>query len=316
MDYHHLFIEFNVGTARQACLNTKVKDAEIESLKAQLLLKETEAAKAVHLCAQVSTVEATEQMHASEIDALKQKNAALENEKVSLDEKVAELQSLVHALEATCFGLRERLSRYENLTDRLEEFQDAQLKVVNEKVAKLDADLAEMACHLEDKFYPHLLTTISGRRWLLTYGMKLVLVKYLNSSEYLTALGAAMSRAIEKGMQYGLAAEIVHCSEGRSLTDVAAYNPSAEANFNSVVQDPREIDFPLLSELKSHKDASVEDIMNVLRLEGPLVDAPGMGDLQPDIEQLKVPIHKSEDQVVLGETSLSFALSVSHSRVE
>ncbi|GKE90722.1 hypothetical protein Tco_1571817 [Tanacetum coccineum] len=41
-----------------------------------------------------------------------------------------------------------------------------------------------------------------------------------------------------------------------------------------------------------------------------------MDSLQPDIEQLKFPIHRYEDQVVLGETSLSFALSVSHSRVE
>ncbi|GKE21988.1 hypothetical protein Tco_1433500, partial [Tanacetum coccineum] len=56
--------------------------------------------------------------------------------------------------------------------------------------------------------------------------------------------------------------------------------------------------------------------MNLLRQEGPLADAPGMGDLQPDIEQLSVPIHRSEDQVVLEETSLSFALSVSHSCVE
>ncbi|GJY13126.1 hypothetical protein Tco_0382435 [Tanacetum coccineum] len=72
----------------------------------------------------------------------------------------------------------------------------------------------------------------------------------------------------------------------------------------------------LLSELKSHKDASVETIMNLLRLESPLVDAPGMSDLQPDVDQLMVPIHRSEDQAVLGSTSLSFALSVSHDRVE
>ncbi|GJW23204.1 hypothetical protein Tco_0033826 [Tanacetum coccineum] len=55
--------------------------------------------------------------------------------------------------------------------------------------------------------------------------------------------------------------------------------------------------------------------MNLLRLDGPLADAPGIGDMQPD-EQLRVPIHRSEDQVVLGETSLSFALTVSYSRVE
>ncbi|GJW08187.1 hypothetical protein Tco_1570610 [Tanacetum coccineum] len=56
--------------------------------------------------------------------------------------------------------------------------------------------------------------------------------------------------------------------------------------------------------------------MNLLRLEIPLVDAPGMTDLQPDMVQLMVHIHRSEDQAVLGLTSLSFALSVSHDRVK
>nr|GEY91407.1 putative transposase (putative), gypsy type [Tanacetum cinerariifolium] len=313
MDYHYLFTEFIVGTARQAFLNAevkmrteyclgerkrleskcekkadllKVRDAKIESLKARLLLKETEAAKVIHLRARVSTSKVMKKKHVSEIDALKQKNVAFENKKGSLDGKVVELQSLMHELEVTCCC--ERLSGYENLTDRLEEFQDAQLKVVNDKVAKLNADLAKMACHLEEKFYPYLLTTISGRRWLLTHGLKLVLVKCLNSSKYLMTFGAAISRSIKKRMQDGLAARIDHGREGTSLTDVAAYNPSAELDFNYALQELCKLDYPLLSELKSHKDASFEDIMNLLRLKGPHVDAPGIGALHPDIEQLKI----------------------------
>ncbi|GKF52942.1 hypothetical protein Tco_0159852, partial [Tanacetum coccineum] len=171
-------------------------------------------------------------MHASEIDALKHKNMALENEKESLDGKVIEFQSSVstkdlelkelnavvsslrsqkdglvgqvHELEATCSGLRDQVSSYKRLKEQIKEFQDAQINIVNEKVAKLDADLLEMALHLEENFYPHLLNTISDWRWLLTYGLKLAVVKCLNSQEYLSALGAAISRAIEKGMQDGL----------------------------------------------------------------------------------------------------------------
>nr|GEV60251.1 transposase (putative), gypsy type [Tanacetum cinerariifolium] len=244
MDYKQLFTECNVRTAHQVCLNAEVRmlteyclserkmlelecvnqanllkarDDEVERLKAQLLLKEAEAAETIRLRYQVFVAEATKKIHADEIETLKQRNVALKTEKNSLDGKVA----------------------------------------------KLDADLAEMVCHLEEKFYPHLLTTISGRRWLLVHGLKLVLVKCLNSSEYLTALGAAISRAIEKGMQDGLAAGIGHGREGRSLTDVAAYKPYAKADFNSALQELC-----------------------------PLADAPGMGDLQPDIEQLKVPIHR------------------------
>nr|GEV46247.1 hypothetical protein [Tanacetum cinerariifolium] len=52
----------------------------------------------------------------------------------------------VHALETTCFGLREQVFGYEHFKERIEEFQDAQMKIVDDKVAKLDADLLEMAC--------------------------------------------------------------------------------------------------------------------------------------------------------------------------
>ncbi|GJW89860.1 hypothetical protein Tco_0167413 [Tanacetum coccineum] len=123
MDYHHLFTEFNVGTARQACLNAEVrmrteyclserrrletecekqvgmlksKDDEIESLKARLLLKEAEAAEALRLRAQV---EAAEKAHAFEVSILKQQNTAYEHEKNILNKKAAELQSLSAIME-------------------------------------------------------------------------------------------------------------------------------------------------------------------------------------------------------------------------
>ncbi|GJZ81613.1 hypothetical protein Tco_0646607 [Tanacetum coccineum] len=210
----------------------KTRDIEIENLKAQL----------------------------DEVCALKEGNTILEKERNALDVKVTDLEASVvgkereltdlnarltfaksqndnlvdrvHELEISSSGLQEKLSGYEHFTERLEEFQYAQLKIVNEKLAKLDADLPEMACHLEEKIYPHLLMTISGQRWLLTYGLKLVLVKCLNSSEYLMALGGAISRTIKKGMQSGLAADIDHGKEGQSLADVAPYNPDAEAYFN------------------------------------------------------------------------------------
>nr|GFB34702.1 cold-regulated 47 [Tanacetum cinerariifolium] len=203
----------------------------------------------------VSAAKAMEKMRAAKIEALKQRNVSLKNEKESLDKKVEELQSLVpakdlelkdlnvavsslrsqkdglvdqvHALETTCSGLRDQVSGYERLNAQIEEFQDVQMNIVNDKVAQLDADLLEMALHLEEKFYPHLLTTIFGR------------------------------------MQDGLSAGIDHGKAGRNLANVVAYNPAAKADYNSALQKLREVDFSLVTELKSHKDASVEDIMNL-----------------------------------------------------
>ncbi|GJW22410.1 hypothetical protein Tco_0033032 [Tanacetum coccineum] len=86
--------------------------------------------------------------------------------------------------------------------------------------------------------------------------MKLLMAKCLNSTEYMEALGNAFGRAIEKGMQEGLATRIEHEQAGRCLSDLEAYNPSAEADFNSVMRDLRGLDFPLLRELFAKKDAN------------------------------------------------------------
>nr|GEZ08242.1 hypothetical protein [Tanacetum cinerariifolium] len=135
---------------------------------------------------------------------------------ISLGAKIDSLADQVHKLEVASFGFQAKLSHYENLIERLEEFQDAQLKVANVKLEKLYAYFVDMALHLKEKFYPHLLITISGRRWLLTHGMELAITKYIHSFEYLFALGAATGKAIEKGMQDGLAAGITHGVEGRT----------------------------------------------------------------------------------------------------
>ncbi|GKE33503.1 hypothetical protein Tco_1452825, partial [Tanacetum coccineum] len=68
-----------------------------------------------------------------------------------------------------------------------------------------------------------------------------------------------------------------------------AYNPSAEADFNSAVRDLRGLDFPLLRELAAKKDASTWDVMDLLRLDDVVAEVLGMTDLQPDVGQWMVP---------------------------
>nr|GEY42658.1 hypothetical protein [Tanacetum cinerariifolium] len=171
---------------------------------------------------------------------------------------------------------------YENCMEQLEKFQDDRMKAVNNKFDKLYTDFVEMALHLEEKFYPHLLTIIFGRRWLLTQGMELAIIKCLNSHEYLSALGAAISKTIKKGMQDGLSAGITHDKEGMVLTDVAAYNPFAEVDFCFATAPKYKL----------------------------VVD-----ELQPNVDQLMVPIHHAPDKVFIGPTALSLALDVYNIRV-
>ncbi|GJU49857.1 hypothetical protein Tco_1219412 [Tanacetum coccineum] len=153
-------------------------------------------------------------------------------------------------------------------------------------------------------------------RWLLTHGMKLLMAKCLNSTEYMEALGNAFGRAIEKGMQEGLAARIEHGQAGRCLTNLEAYIPSAKVDFNSVVRDLPGLNFLLLHELSNKKDASTWDVMDLLRLDDVVAEALGMTDLQPDVNQLMVPVHHKQDRVVIGSQALSVALDICRGRVE
>ncbi|GKG30169.1 hypothetical protein Tco_0420067, partial [Tanacetum coccineum] len=115
-------------------------------------------------------------------------------------------------------------SAFEFLKEQVEKMQDEQVGVLNERVAAIDSDLVEMVLHMDAEFYPRYLTTIAGRRWILSRGPKLVLAKCLSSPEYLSAMGEAIGRAINKGMQDGLTTGIEHGRAGRSITDVAAFN--------------------------------------------------------------------------------------------
>nr|GEU39732.1 hypothetical protein [Tanacetum cinerariifolium] len=297
MDHDKLFTEFNVGAARQISLNAevrmrdeynirekkrlrffvdeqaellKVRDGDIENLKAQLLLEEAGAAKAICLQAEVFKFEAIEKSLQASVKVREQEVADLDAQvtavKLQNDNLVDQISSA---------GLQEKVAAYEDFIGQLEKFQDEKMDEVNEKFDKLCADFVDMALHLEEKFYLHILTTISGRRWLLTHSMELAIVRCLNSTEYLSALGAAISKAVEKGMQEGLSAGITHGAEGRKLADVAAYNPSAKANYLSALQ----------------------------RLQN------------PHANQLMVPIHHSSNQHVIGASALSLSLDVSHSRI-
>ncbi|GJV82140.1 hypothetical protein Tco_1518010 [Tanacetum coccineum] len=112
------------------------------------------------------------------------------------------------------------------------------------------------------------------------------IMKCLKSLGYLAAMGGAIGRAIDK------------------------------ANYVSAINTLCTMDFPLLAQLESHKDASMSDIMDLFRLEGPAAEIPEASQLHPPPEQLMLLIHRLEDQVVIGEISLSFSLDVAHARVQ
>ncbi|GJY14906.1 hypothetical protein Tco_0385328 [Tanacetum coccineum] len=212
-------------------------------------------------------------------DELNIKAASLETEKDKLIDQVS-------TLEGTCYGLYDKVMGYKLFKEQIEVVQDEQVKVLSDK------------------------------RWILSRGLRLVVMKCLQSLKYLAALGGAIGRAIDNGMQDGLAASIDHGKAGQGLAKVVAYIPIAEANYVFVVNAICAMDFPLLAQLASHKDAIMSDLMDLLLLEGPTAKTIEAKQLQPSPEQLMLPIHHPQDQVFIKETSLSFSLDVIHAYVQ
>nr|GEX17174.1 putative transposase (putative), gypsy type [Tanacetum cinerariifolium] len=316
MDHDQLFTEFNVGAARQISLNAEVRMRAEYNIREKRKLRAVDDEQAELLKAKDGEIKMRWEFKRLERCLREGENNELGVKVTDISasvkftkQEVADLDAQVTAVklqndnlvgQISSVGIQEKIAAYEGFVSQLEKFQNEKLEEVNEKFDKLCADFVDMALHLEEKFYPHLLTTISGRQWLLTYGIELAVAKCLNSTEYLSALGAAISKAVENGMQEGLSVGITHGAEGRQLADVAAYNPYAEADYLSVLQHLQNVNFSLIAELKSNKDASVDAIMNLLCLDDVLTERLGLTESQPHVNQLMVPIYHSPDQRVVN----------------
>ncbi|GKG12903.1 hypothetical protein Tco_0347140, partial [Tanacetum coccineum] len=114
---------------------------------------------------------------------------------------------------------------FQDFKEMMKVQQEQEAQELYNRVAELEAHVMDVSSRLEGEFYPTYLTTLAGRRWLLTHRIYLALLKCLKSPEYQGILGHALGRAVDFGMQEGLEAGHEHGIAGRSLSAIDAYNP-------------------------------------------------------------------------------------------
>ncbi|GJW74781.1 hypothetical protein Tco_0134151 [Tanacetum coccineum] len=276
------------------------KDSEILRLKSQLEEKEAEAAEVICLRDQVSSLSGEKSTLTTEVSALKVTITQKDNDISLLDSHATHLASSLDDAKVACgeagtkitslASERDRLAS-EDFKEKMEVQQEEQAQELYNHVAELEAYVMDVSGRLEGEFYPTYLTLLAGRRWLLTYGIQLALLKCLKYLEYQGILGHALGRAIDFGMKEGLEAGHEHRVAGRSLFVVDAYNSKVvSAYYVNTVRALEDAHFPLVDLLKSKKDAGMDELF--------------------------IPIHHAGDKMVVGETSLSFALMNVHARTE
>ncbi|GJW51572.1 hypothetical protein Tco_0092923 [Tanacetum coccineum] len=206
MECDQLYTDFNVGATRQICLGSEVrsraeyelelkeklnakyaargklleeKDSEILRLKSQLAEKEAEAAEVVRLRDQVSSLSGEKSALTAEVSALKVTLTQKDRDISLLDSHATHLESALN--DAQVSSLR---AGFKDFKEKMEIQQEEQAQELYKRVAELEAYVMDVSGHLEGEFYPTYLTLLARRRWLLTHGIQLALLKCLKSSEY------------------------------------------------------------------------------------------------------------------------------------
>ncbi|GJY27119.1 hypothetical protein Tco_0401845 [Tanacetum coccineum] len=270
---------------------------------------QVEATKAIRLRGQVSVVEDAEAAQVSELNSLKEQNIALEEERTTLEGQVMMLESAAATKDNELASLNAQTAK---LTHDLSSLQLScdELSIKADSLESQRDNLADQVSSLE--------TTCFGLRDQVS--------GYEVFKEQCEAIQDAQVNELSDrvaGLDSELMDVALHLDDEfypRFLTTIAGRQWIISHGFRLAVMKCLQSSETLLLWgqllLELQKDASIADIINYLCLEGPSSKTLEIIRLQPSYKQLLLPIHRKEDNVVVGETSLSNSLNVVHDRVQ
>ncbi|GKE11110.1 hypothetical protein Tco_1414661 [Tanacetum coccineum] len=110
----------------------------------------------------------------------------------------------------------------------------------------MDARLDALSIDFDEEMYPYMLTAIAGHRWVIGHGIRLAVMKCVESTELRKVFANVVSAGIAKGMSNGLKHGVEHRKAKLDLAAIEAYDPEADVNSSQLkipvypeVSDPR-----------------------------------------------------------------------------
>nr|GFA29740.1 hypothetical protein [Tanacetum cinerariifolium] len=189
--------------------------------------------------------------------------------------------------------LQAQVTEEEKLKAAFEEFKQYEDKRVEKRCAEMDARLDALSIDFDEELYPHMLTAIAGRRWVIGHGLRLAIMKCGESTELRQVFVDVVSAGIAKGMSEGLKYGVEHEKANSSLEAIKIYDPEAEAKYIATLHALKDLKYPMVDQLKSLKDAPIDVIMASLHLKSDTRDdAPQwICELRPSSSQLKIHVY-------------------------
>nr|GEX38222.1 transposase (putative), gypsy type [Tanacetum cinerariifolium] len=189
--------------------------------------------------------------------------------------------------------LQEQVSGDEKLKAAFEEFKQYEDSRVEQRCVEMDARLDALSIDFDEELYPHMLTAIVGRRWMIEHGLRLAVMKCGESLNLRQAFADVVSARITKGMSEGLRHGVEHGQAQLNLESIEAYDLEAKAKYIVVLQALKDLKYPLVDQLEGLKDAPMDVIMAALYLESDTGDdAPQrVRYLRLSSSQLTIPVY-------------------------
>ncbi|GKA99218.1 hypothetical protein Tco_0827155 [Tanacetum coccineum] len=146
-------------------------------------------------------------------------------------------------------SLQAQVTGEERIKAAFEEFKKYEDDRVSSRCAEMDARLDALSIDFDEELYPHMLTAIAGRRWVIGHGLRLAVLKCAESLELRQAFANVVSAGIAKGFCDGLKYGVEHGEVELDLANIKAYDQKAKDKFMATMQVLKDLKFSLIDEL-------------------------------------------------------------------
>nr|GEV36349.1 hypothetical protein [Tanacetum cinerariifolium]GEW67713.1 hypothetical protein [Tanacetum cinerariifolium] len=227
--------QYNVNLARQVAMGSQLRlrfEQEAKLLKkfvAQVAHQDKRIQAREH---EIKNMEALLEAEADMRKAAEDKRAELSQELENMRTLFSDLQVSNDHLSQQVATLQDQVSREEKLKAAFEEFKRYEDNGVEQRCAEMDA----LSVDFDEELYPHMLTAIACRRWMIGHGLRLAVVKCSKSLELRQAFVDVVLARIAKGMSGGLRHGVEHGQAQLNLEAIEAYDPKAKAKYIAALQ--------------------------------------------------------------------------------
>ncbi|GKB82535.1 hypothetical protein Tco_0949430 [Tanacetum coccineum] len=161
------------------------------------------------------------------------KNETLIKELEDLHAHFSKLQVDSEQLTHQVATLQAQVTGEEKIKAAFEEFKQFEDKRVEQRRVEMDARLDALSIEFDEELYPHMLTAIAGRRWMIGHGLRLAVMKCAESMELRKAFADVVTAGIAKGLSEGLRDGVEHEKAGLDVASLGGHDPEADEKFTA-----------------------------------------------------------------------------------